>query len=191
MNNEKKRMVFKELEYGVNFEDGLIYLTYDIDTDALYHLTSRLDQLKNYYNGEHKDITLMVSSFGGDVYSMLGIVDYIRALDTKVNTHCVGMAMSAAAVILACGTGKRTMTKNSTVMIHEGSALESGKVSDVITGTDNLKKLLTQTNKILGEVTNKTASFWKKLSKQDTYLTAEQSLEYGLIDEIVEDKSWK
>jgi len=83
------------------------------------------------------------------------------------------------------------MTKNSTVMIHEGSALESGKVSDVITGTDNLKKLLTQTNKILGEVTNKTASFWKKLSKQDTYLTAEQSLEYGLIDEIVEDKSWK
>ena len=92
--------------------------------------------------------------------------------------------MSAAAVILACGTGKRTMSKNSTVMIHEGSAFEVGKTSDVLKGADHLKKLQTNINRILGEVTNKDQVFWEEVSRQDTYLTSEECLEYGIVDEI-------
>ena len=92
--------------------------------------------------------------------------------------------MSAAAVILACGTGKRTMSENSTVMVHEGSAFEVGKTSDVLKGADHLKKLQTNINRILGKVTNKTQEFWEEVSKQDTYLTSEQCLEYGIVDEI-------
>ncbi len=92
--------------------------------------------------------------------------------------------MSAAAVILACGTGKRTMSENSTVMVHEGSAFEAGKTSDVLKGADHLKKLQSNINRILGEVTNKDQEFWEEVSKQDTYLTSEQCLEYGIVDEI-------
>ena len=94
-------------------------------------------------------------------------------------------AMSAAAVILACGTGKRTMTANSTVMVHEGSAFESGKTSDVLKGADHLKKLQKNINRILAEVTNKDQEFWDKVSQHDTYLTAKECLEYGIIDEII------
>ena len=74
-------------------------------------------------------------------------------------------------VILACGTGKRTMTENSTVMVHEGSAFEGGKTSDVLKG-DHLKKLQKNINRILGEVTTKDQQFWEGVSKNDCYFTA-------------------
>jgi ATP-dependent Clp protease protease subunit len=76
------------------------------------------------------------------------------------------------------------MTENSTVMVHEGSAFEVGKTSDVIKGADHMKKLQTNINRILGNVTKKTQEFWEDVSKQDTYLTAEECLEYGIVDEI-------
>ena len=136
-------------------------------------------------HNEGMDINLNIASYGGDVYSMLGIIDYFKTLPVKVNTQCVGACMSAAAVILACGTGKRTMTQNSTVMVHEGSAFEAGKTSDVLKGADHLKKLQNNINRILGEVTSKDQEFWEKVSQHDTYLTAEECLDYGIIDEII------
>ena len=62
---------------------------------------------------------------------MLGIIDYMRLADIKVNARCYGAAMSAAAVILACGTGERTMSKNATVMIHDVSSMDFGKVEEL------------------------------------------------------------
>jgi ATP-dependent Clp protease protease subunit len=93
--------------------------------------------------------------------------------------------MSAAAVILACGTGTRSMSENSTVMVHEGSAFEVGKTSDVVKGADHLKKLQTNINRILGEVTKKDKEFWTETSKQDTYLTSDQCLKYGIVDKVI------
>ena len=92
--------------------------------------------------------------------------------------------MSAAAVLLACGTGTRTMTKNATVMVHEGSAFEAGKTTDVMKGVDHLKSLQKDINKIMAEVSNKDERFWELTQRNDTYLNAEQCLEYGLIDKI-------
>ena len=106
-------------------------------------------------------------------------------MGVKVNTHCVGTCMSAASVLLACGTGNRTMTKNSTVMVHEGSSIEIGKATDVMRGVEDLKDLQKNINKILGEVTNKDEDFWVKIQRNDSYLTPEQCLEHGIIDEIV------
>ena len=77
------------------------------------------------------------------------------------------------------------MTENSTVMVHEGSAFEGGKTTDVLKGADHLKKLQKNINRILGDVTSKNAEFWEGVSKNDTYLTAKECLEYGLIDEII------
>ena len=93
--------------------------------------------------------------------------------------------MSAASVVLACGTGKRTMTKHATVMVHEGSAFEAGKTTDVMKGVDHLKELQKEINKLMSEVTNKDARFWELTQRNDTYLSAEECVNYGIVDEIV------
>ena len=178
------QILFKQLEWGINLGTNTMYLTYEIDTDQLYSVMTRFDNFIQYTKAKN-DVNLVMSSYGGDVYAMLGTIDYFNSLPVKVNTHCIGACMSAAAVILACGTGKRTMTQNSTVMVHEGSAFEVGKTSDVIKGADHMKKLQTNINRILGDVTKKTQEFWEDVSKQDTYLTSEECLDYGIIDEIV------
>ena len=182
--DKKTQILFKQLEWGINLSTNTMYLTYEIDTDQLYSVMTRFDNFI-HYNGGKKDVNLVISSYGGDVYAMLGTIDYFKSLPVKVNTHCIGACMSAAAVILACGTGKRTMTQNSTVMVHEGSAFEVGKTSDVIKGADHMKRLQININRILGDVTKKTQKFWEEVSKQDTYLTSEECLDYGIIDEIV------
>ena len=181
--DKETQVLFKQLEWGINLDNNTMYLTYEIDTDQLYAVMTRFDNFVQYSKGK-KDINLILSSYGGDVYSMLGTIDYFKTLPVKVNTHCFGACMSAAAVILACGTGKRTMTQNSTVMVHEGSAFEAGKTTDVLKGADHLKKLQSNINRILGEVTKKDQKFWEEVSKQDTYLTSEECLEYGIVDEI-------
>jgi ATP-dependent Clp protease protease subunit len=181
--DEKTQILFKQLEWGISLDTNTMYLTYEIDTDQLYSVMSRFDNFIQYSGGK-KDVTLVISSYGGDVYAMLGTIDYFNSLPVKVNTHCIGACMSAAAVILACGTGKRTMTENSTVMVHEGSAFEVGKTSDVIKGADHMKKLQININRILGDVTKKTQKFWEDISHQDTYLTSEECLDYGIVDEI-------
>jgi ATP-dependent Clp protease protease subunit len=181
--DKETQMLFKQLEWGINLGTNTMYLTYEIDTDQLYSVMTRFDNFIQYTKGK-KDVNLVISSYGGDVYAMLGTIDYFNSLPIKVNTHCIGACMSAAAVILACGTGKRTMSENATVMVHEGSAFEVGKTSDVLKGADHLKKLQTNINRILGNVTKKTQEFWTEVSKQDTFLTSEECLEYGIIDEI-------
>ena len=177
-----QQMMFKNLEWGINLEKSTMYLSYEIDQDQLYAVMTRFDNFVRL--NPKQDVTLNITSYGGDVYAMLGTIDYFNSLPVKVNTHCIGACMSAAAVILACGTGKRTMTQNSTVMVHEGSAFEAGKTSDVLKGADHLKKLQSNINRILGEVTKKDQKFWEEVSKQDTYLTSEECLEYGIVDEI-------
>ena len=181
--DDKTQILFKNLEWGINTKSNTMYLTYEIEQDSLYAVMTRFDNFIQHNEGQ--DINLVLSSYGGDVYSMLGTIDYFKTLPVKVNTHCFGACMSAAAVILACGTGNRTMTQNSTVMVHEGSAFEGGKTTDVLKGADHLKKLQKNINRILGEVTKKDQQFWEGVSKNDTYLTANECLEYGLIDEII------
>ena len=178
-----QQMMFKNLEWGINLETSTMYLSYEIDQDQLYAVMTRFDNFVRL--NPKQDVTLNITSYGGDVYAMLGTIDYFNSLPVKVNTHCVGACMSAAAVILACGTGKRTMTENSTVMVHEGSAFEGGKTSDVLKGADHLRKLQKNINRILGKVTNKDQQFWEGVSKNDCYFTAEECLEYGLIDKII------
>jgi len=178
-----QQMMFKNLEWGINLEKSTMYLSYEIDQDQLYAVMTRFDNFVRL--NPKQDVTLNITSYGGDVYAMLGTIDYFNSLPVKVNTHCIGACMSAAAVILACGTGKRTMTENSTVMVHEGSAFEGGKTSDVLKGADHLRKLQKNINRILGKVTNKDQQFWEGVSKNDSYFTAEECLEYGIIDEII------
>ncbi len=178
-------MLMKELEWGINIDTNTVYMAYDFDMDNLYTIVTKTDNILRHQKDARKPLNMIISSYGGDVYAMLGLIDHIRSLPVKVNTHCLGACMSAAAVLLACGTGNRTMSKNSTVMIHEGSAFEAGKTSDVLKGADHLKLLQKSICDILGDVTKKTSDFWEGVSKQDTYLTAKDCLEYGVVDKVV------
>lgn len=173
----------KEMEWGVNSKTNTTYMNYEFDIDSLYSTIVKLDYLVRV--NPHLDINLNIASYGGDVYAMLGLVDYIKGLPVKVNTHCIGTCMSAASVLLACGTGLRTMTKHSTVMVHEGSAFEAGKTTDVMKGVDHLKDLQKEINKIMAEVTNKEERFWELTQRNDTYLNSEQALEYGIVDKVI------
>ena len=182
---KEEQFFMKEMEWGVNSQTNTTYMNFEFDVDSLYSTIVKMDYLQR--TNPNTDINLNIASYGGDVYAMLGLVDYIRGLEpiVKVNTHCIGTCMSAASVLLAGGTGTRTMSKNSTVMVHEGSAIETGKVGDVMKGVDHLKELQKEINKLMEEVTNKDARFWELTQRNDTYLNAKQCLEYGIIDKII------
>jgi|TARA_R110000824_G_scaffold82533_16_gene206956 ATP-dependent Clp protease protease subunit len=180
---QKEQFSMSEMEWGVNSDTNTTFMNFEFDIDSLYSTIVKIDYLVRV--NPKKDINLRIASYGGDVYAMLGLCDYIRGLDVKVNTHCVGTCMSAAAVLLACGTGNRTMTRHSTVMVHEGSAVEIGKSTDVMRGVDHLKELQKDINILLSEVTKKDTKFWTRVNRNDTYWDADKCLEYGLIDTII------
>jgi ATP-dependent Clp protease protease subunit len=179
--NEEK-FYLQEIEWGVNSKTNTTYMNYEFDIDSLYSTILKLDYLQRC--NPNTDINLNIASYGGDVYAMLGLVDYIRGLDVKVNTNCVGTCMSAAAVLLASGTGTRSMTKHSTVMIHEGSTFEAGRNTDVKKGVEHIGELQKDINKLLEKVTKKDSRFWELTQRNDTYLDAKKCLQYGIIDKI-------
>ena len=182
MYRKEEQLYMKEIEWGVNSTTNTTWLNHEFEIDSVYSVQVKLDYLLRV--NPNTPINMNITSYGGDVYAMLGLVDVIRDLPVKVNTHCIGTCMSAAAVLLACGTGQRTMTKNATVMVHEGSAFEAGKTTDVMKGVDHLKKLQLEINKIMADVTNQDERFWELTQRNDTYLNAEECLKYGLIDKI-------
>ena len=169
----------------VDYNDSIIFLNDDITDNTLTDLIIRMRSLLQNREDKKAPVNLMINSPGGDVHEMLGIIDYIESLDVKVNTLCRGKAFSAAAIILACGTGTRMMSKRSTVMFHQSSSFLGGKMSDISAYLDNVKNIEKTIYDILAEKTNKDQSWWKDNMKTDLYLTAEQLKEFNVIDEII------
>ena len=135
---------------------------------------------------DQSPINLLLNSPGGDVYEMFGIIDYIESLDVPVNIICRGRAMSAAAVILACGTGTRMASKRSCVMFHEAISFADGiKMSDMTAYINNLKSLEDDVCNMLASKSNKDANWWKQQQRTDLFLSADQLKQYGIIDEII------
>jgi len=169
----------------VDYNDSIIFLNDDITDSTLTDLIIRMRSLLQNREDKTAPVNLMINSPGGDVHEMLGIIDYIESLDVKVNTICRGRAFSAAAIILACGTGSRMMSKRSTVMFHQSSSFLGGKMSDISAYLDNVKNIEKTIYDILADKTNKDQSWWKDNMKSDLYLTAEQLKEFNVIDEII------
>lgn len=179
--------VTEQLTTLIDFKDSVIYLNDDVTGTTLVDLMIKIRAiLNNREEGNTDPINLIINSNGGDVYDMLGIIDYIETLDIKVNTICRGRAFSAAAVILACGTGTRMVSKRSCVMFHESSSyLDGVKMSDMTAYINNLKLIEDDVCDVLAKRTKKPAEWWKQQQKTDLFLTANQLLEFGIIDEII------
>lgn len=176
--------MLKELEYGMDISQNTIYLNSEVNTDSLYETVARFNFLMKC-NGITRPIVLNVSSFGGDVYAMFGVHDFMRNCKVKIDTVCIGPAMSAAAFLLASGTGTRSMTANSTVMFHQFSSNLEGKTSSMVKNVSHVKKLQERADNLLGKYTKKPSTFWEEQTKEDLFLSAEECLRYGIIDSII------
>lgn len=170
----------------VDINDSVVFLNEDINNTTLIKLMIKIRAiLANRMEGDDSPINLVINSSGGDVYEMLGIIDYLETLDVKVNTICRGRAMSSAAVILACGTGTRMCSRRSAVMFHQASTDLYGKAADVNSYIRNLNFIEDSISELLASKTKKDVKWWKENQISDMYLTPEQLLEYGIIDEII------
>ena len=180
-------LVTEQLSTLIDFNDSVIYLNDDITEMSLVDFMIKVRAILSNRNEENKDdpINLIINSPGGDIYDMLGIIDYIDSLSVKINTICRGKALSAAAIILACGTGSRMMSKRSTVMFHQSSSFLSGKMSDISAYIDNIKTVETTVYDLLGSKTKKDTNWWRSQMKSDLFLSPETLVEYGVIDQII------
>lgn len=134
-----------------------------------------------------KDIYMYINSPGGEVYSGLSIYDTMQTIKSKVSTICLGMAMSFGAVLLAAGAkGKRYCLPNATVMIHQPLGGAKGQAADIEIEAREAVRLRQVLNEILAHHTGQTLERIAQDTDRDYYLSAQQAVEYGLADEILE-----
>ena len=163
----------------VDITRNIMYLTGDIVEDTVPYFISRVNYLVEH--NKDREILVYINSYGGDMYSAFGIIDYMRVCDVKIGMACYGAAMSGAALILLNATGEIVMSTNSYLMFHppwfdkdEKERIDTKHMSDL--KEKILKHLVTHSNK--------DQDFWEEISKQDTFLTSDECLEYGIVDEI-------
>ena len=133
-----------------------------------------------------KDINMYINSPGGAITSGFGILDTMNYIKPNIVTICMGQAASMAAVLLGAGTkGKRMALENSRIMIHQPLGGVSGQATDIEIHTKEILFLKEKLNKILSNSTGKTVKAIENDTNRDKFMSAEQALEYGLIDKII------
>ena len=134
-----------------------------------------------------KDIQFYINSPGGSVTAGMAIFDTMRYIKCDVATICVGMAASMGAFLLAAGAmGKRMALPNAEIMIHQPSAGTQGQITDMAIHMKRLQTIKERMNQILSENTGKDLATVTAACERDNFMTAQEALEFGLIDRIVE-----
>ncbi|MBR3382166.1 MAG: ATP-dependent Clp endopeptidase proteolytic subunit ClpP [Clostridia bacterium] len=170
--------------YSRLLKDRILFLGNEVTDEEANLIIAQLLFLEA--DDPDKDIFLYINSPGGSVSAGLAIYDTIRYLKCEVSTICVGMAASMGAFLLAAGAkGKRKALPNSEIMIHQPSGGAYGQASDVKIHADHIIKTRRKLNEILAERTGKPLSVIEEATERDNFLSAEEALEFGLIDEIV------
>lgn len=142
-----------------------------------------------YLEGQdsEKDISLYINSPGGSVTAGLAIYDTIKYIKCDVSTICMGMAASMGAFLLSAGTkGKRLALPNSTIMIHQPSGGAQGQATDMRIHTEWILDVKKKLNQMLAEATGQPLEVIERDTERDNFMSAQQALEYGLIDKIIE-----
>ena len=133
-----------------------------------------------------KDICFYINSPGGSVTAGMAIYDTMQYIKCDVSTICIGMAASRGAFLLAAGTkGKRIALPHSEIMIHQPLGGAQGQASDIKIRAELILRTRDMLNKILSEKTGKPIEQIEKDTDRDNFMTAEQALEYGIIDRII------
>jgi ATP-dependent Clp protease protease subunit len=169
--------------YSRLLEDRIIFLTGEINDAVADIIVAQLIYLEG--QDPDKDISLYINSPGGSVSAGLAIYDTMNYIKCDVSTICIGMAASMGAFLLSSGAkGKRFALKNSEIMIHQPLGGAQGQASDIKIQAEHILKIKKKLNTILAENSGKPYEVVEKDTDRDNYLSADEALEYGLIDQI-------
>lgn len=165
------------------FEDRIIFLNGEVNEDSAASVIAQMICLESI--DPDKDIFLYINSPGGVVTAGLAIYDTMNYLKCDVATICIGMAASMGAFLLSSGTkGKRFSLPNSQILIHQPLGGAQGQATDIIIAAENIKNTKMKLASILAENCNQPVEKVLADTERDNYMSAEQALEYGLIDKI-------
>lgn len=169
--------------YSRLLKDRIIILCGEIDDISSNTIVAQLLYLDSI---NHDDISIYINSPGGSVTAGMAIYDTMHFIKSDVSTICVGMAASMAAFLLSSGTqGKRCCLPNSEVMIHQPLGGAQGQATEIKIAAERILKLRDKLNHMLAKNTGKDLKTIEKDTERDYFLSAEESLEYGLVDKIL------
>ena len=169
--------------YSRLLKDRIIFLSGEINNDVADVVVAQLLFLEA--EDPDKDIMLYIDSPGGLVTAGMAIYDTMNYIKAPVSTIVIGMAASMAAVLLAAGTkGKRVALPNAEIMIHQPLGGAQGQATDIAIQAEQILKSKKKINRILADCTGKSEEQIAADVERDHYLSADEALEYGLIDNI-------
>lgn len=173
--------------YSRLLKERIIFLQGPIDDMMANLIVAQLLFLEA--EDQKKEIKLYINSPGGSVTAAMAIYDTMNHIKPDVATICIGIAASAAAVLLSSGAkGKRYCLPNAEVMIHQVMGGAEGQASDIAITARHILRTKDNLNKILAKNTGKTQEQLEKDSDRDYYMLADEAKKYGLVDEVVKQK---
>ena len=165
--------------------DRIIMLNEEVNATTASLVVAQLLYLEG--QDPNKDISLYINSPGGSVTDGMAIYDTMQYIKCDVSTICMGMAASMGAFLLAAGTkGKRYALPNADIMIHQPSGGAQGQATDIEIQTPHILHTKQKLNEILAKNTGQPLETIKQDTERDNFMTAQQALEYGLIDKVIE-----
>jgi ATP-dependent Clp protease, protease subunit len=176
--------------YSRLLKDRIVFLGGEIDDDAANLIVAQMLFLE--MENPDSDISLYINSPGGSVTAGMAIFDTMNHVKCPVRTVCVGMAASMGAFLLMAGEkGKRCALPNSEVMIHQPLGGASGQASDVKIRAEWLLKTKHKMNRLMADMTGQPLDKVERDADRDFFMSAQEALEYGIIDEIYEPRGKK
>lgn len=170
--------------YSRLLEDRIIVLSDQVNDQTASLVVAQLLYLEG--KDSEKDISFYINSPGGSVSAGLAIYDTMQYIKCDVSTICMGMAASMGAFLLSSGTkGKRFALPNSEVMIHQPSGGAQGQATEIKIVAENILKTRDKLNQILAENTGKPIDVIARDTERDNFMSAQEALEYGLIDKVL------
>lgn len=170
--------------YSKLFEERIIFLGSPIDDASAGDIMAQLLCLESA--DSESDISIYINSPGGSFTAMSSIYDTMQYIKPEISTICLGQATSAASLLLAAGTpGKRFILPHSRVMIHQPYAEGRGQGSDIEIQANEILRMRTEMENILSLHTGKSVKDIQEDIERDKILTAEQAVEYGIVDKIL------
>lgn len=179
INGERSYDIFSRL-----LKERIILLSGEIDDNLSNIIVAELLYLDSINND---DISIYINSPGGSITAGMAIYDTMNFVKSDVSTICIGMAASMGAFLLSCGTkGKRFALPNSEIMIHQPLGGVNGQATEIKIAAERILKSREKINKILSKNCNQSIEKIDSDTERDYFMDAEESLNYGIIDKIIE-----
>lgn len=170
--------------YSRLLKDRIVFIGSPIDDDVANAVIAQLLFLES--ENQKEDIKMYINSPGGQVTSALAIYDTMQYVKAPVQTICIGMAASAASVLLSAGTkGKRMILPNAEVMIHQVLGGVQGQATDIDIHAKHILKTRDRLNKILAKHTGQKLARIETDTERDYYMSAEEAVKYGIVDKMI------